>query len=861
MPQYFRIAAVGAIAVTVLAVVVGFYRERSNSPFRLKSEHTQLSTDVVAEVNGYERLETDGGLTKYYIKADYARTFSDNHQELENVYLEVYADDGISNDKMTASSALYIPEEEKNFTAYLRGDVRIETRDALKIKTDHITYAKKTGIADADETVEFERENIRGKSFGATVNLTEKRLDLLKDVEIETFESPELARSNVRYAKVTANSASFDQNADKIDLTGNVAINVLSQGRPAAQTTEVTANRANLTLAGGSGQSPQLKKFELFENVHIVTVEAGGQPTNTESGYALFDKDADRYELRQGAHIVTSANDKPTDIRANEAIFEQTAKKLALTGGAEITQGNDFLKGDVLFANLYGDNKIKDAVIRGNASVRQTTTERTTTISAPELNAAFNELRQLRDANAIGQSNAEILPTGNSGYSRVTLSAGRGIGVIYKGEGLIESMRTDGRTTIQLNAPNGAVDAANKRVTADTVATFFHANGKDIRRAEAAGNAELYVEPLNPDRKNYRTTINAPRFDCDFFPTGNNAKTCVAGKTAKAVRVPTVAERGRGNQTLMADQLTAEFDPVSNDIASFDAAGNAKFTELDRNAISRQMTFTKADQMVRIRGGEPTVWDSRARAKAREIDWDTQIDRSFLRGAVSTTYYSQKQMRGSSPFAASERPVFITAETAEFDHARETAVYQRNARGWQDNNYVRGERIVIDQAGGKFLAEGGVQSLLYNAKLKQKGKESVVPTYAAANSMSYDRDSRVLQYRTAVDIRQGTDRITAGSADVFLNEQNEVSKTIAETAVVITQPGRRASGDWVQYTAEDEVAILRGSPATVNDAENGASQSGQLTFFMRDQRVISEGKTKQNATGRSRSVYKVKPTN
>ena len=127
--------------------------------------------------------------------------------------------------------------------------------------------------------------------------------------------------------------------------------------------------------------------------------------------------------------------------------------------------------------------------------------------------------------------------------------------------------------------------------------------------------------------------------------------------------------------------------------------------------------------------------------------------------------------------------------------------------------------------------------------------------------MVFDRQSRTLRYRTNVDIRLGTDRITAGSADVFLSETNEVSKTIAETNVVITQPGRRATGDWVQYTASDEAAIIRGNPATVNDAENGAMQSGELTVFLRENRVLSEAKPKQNTSGRTRTVYKTKPNN
>ncbi|MEO7659823.1 MAG: hypothetical protein ABIV48_09435, partial [Pyrinomonadaceae bacterium] len=65
LPVYFRVAAIAALAASLIVVAVSYYRERSKAAFKLKSEHTQLSTDVIAEVNGYERLETDGGVTKY----------------------------------------------------------------------------------------------------------------------------------------------------------------------------------------------------------------------------------------------------------------------------------------------------------------------------------------------------------------------------------------------------------------------------------------------------------------------------------------------------------------------------------------------------------------------------------------------------------------------------------------------------------------------------------------------------------------------------------------------------------------------------------------------------------------------------
>ncbi len=429
----------------------------------------------------------------------------------------------------------------------------------------------------------------------------------------------------------------------------------------------------------------------------------------------------------------------------------------------------------------------------------------------------------------------------------------------FKGAGLIDAMRTDGRTTVQLNAPDGTENAANKRVTADTVKVSFHSNGKDISHTEAVGNAELYIEPLVAAKENYKTTINAPRFDCEFFPTGNDAKLCRGGRKTKTVRVPTVPDQSRGKQTLLADQLSTEFDPKTKDVEKLIAAGNAKFTEMDRNAIANEITFLKADETVRLRGGSPTTWDSKNRAKATEIDWDTRDNLAHLRGSVSTTYYSLAEMGSAAPFSHSEKPVFLTSDIADFDLSTEIAVYNGNARGWQDNNYVRGDRFTISSREGKFTAENNVQSAAYNAKVSQRSGEQSVPVFASAGSMIYFRDTRLLQYRKDVDIRQGTDRITSQSADVYLNEANELDKTVAETGVVITQPGRRATGDWVQYTSNDEVAILRGAPARVVDGVNGTSQASQMTMNMRDNKVVSESKGKDSTSGRIRSTYKVQP--
>ena len=892
LPKYFGVGAVFALAITVIVIGIAFYRSRNNQEFRLKSADAQLSKDVMAEVNGYERTETEGDLKKYYIRADHAKTYTDNHQELENVFLQVFDETGERYDQMTAQKAIYIPEANKNFKAYFAGAVNIETRDALKVKTEHLYYKKETETAEAEEAIEFSRENITGKSFGAIVKTKEKTLELLRDVEIfaEGKGEGEFADKSFQQAKIAAGHAFLNQTKGEIEFENSVVINITpNESKGNGQPTDIKSDKATayfvekeikkIDLNGNvdvnqkaTNANPkwtktranravvviekEVKQLELFENVLIETASGSEKPTTIKTKYALYDKDADRFELKNGVEITTNQDNKQTFIKSNEAIYEQKNGKIFLSGGAEITQNSDYLKGDNLTAELFPNKNLKNALVKGNAYLKQTAPDRTTEVSGSELNAAFGDDQQLQTANVVGAGNANLIPANAGDYSKVSLSAPNAIRLNFN-NGLLNEMNTEGRTTVSMFAPDNKPDAANKKITADAVKTVLNVDGKTLTRTEAVGNAELFIEPLRNSAENYKTTINAPRFDCDFYEKGNNPRNCVAATKTKTVRVPTVKDENRGTQILFADKLNADFNRQTSDVSQLDALGNAKFSELDRNGTANRIVFTAKDGTVRMRG-EPLVSDSRARAKANEIDWDTKNEKSFLRGKVSTTYVSQKQTGGATPFGETNAPVFVTAENAEFNHKTEIGTYTGNARAWQENNYVRADTLVLRQKQGELYGEGSVQSLLYDAKRKENGKESNVPVYAQAQKIYYFKDKNQLRYETDVDIRQGTDRIVAGVANVFLNDKNELSQTVAENNVVVTSPNRKAVGDYAQYIAADESVVLRGNPAKIDDAENGSTQGAQVTVFLKTNRVVSESKAGQTNSGRIRTVYKIK---
>src|SRR5262249_27739848 len=106
-----------------------------------------------------------------------------------------------------------------------------------------------------------------------------------------------------------------------------------------------------------------------------------------------------------------------------------------------------------------------------------------------------------------------------------------------KDSSLLKQMIVGTRSVITMNAPKSKANdprAANKRLTADQVKLTWRITGRDLERAEASGDAELFIEPVVSSARAERKKLNAPQFDCDFFETDNLARSCKATGGAKA---------------------------------------------------------------------------------------------------------------------------------------------------------------------------------------------------------------------------------------------------------------------------------------------------------------------------------------
>jgi LPS export ABC transporter protein LptC len=675
--------------------------------------------------------------------------------------------------------------------------------------------------------------------------------------ELETVNLQVFPPAGDKPDQIISDRAIYDEKSGSGQFNGNVQLEtheslkvrtdslIYHQDSKIAETSSpVTFERENVTGSStGALVDNEKKRMELRSQVEVtVAPEAFKNPKA---------KDA---KPLQGSRA------KPVTIHSAQAVFEQTSMRLTFSGGATAEQDQDIMSGDNLTAILSDKKKLEKIEMRGNSYLRSMDEGHAAEAHSVDMDFSFDGDQRLQRAYGSRDIRAQTL----NADSEMQLNGASGLELNFQAQGdrsLLKEMRADGRSVVNLSAPKSRANdprSASKRLTADAIKMTWRATGKDLDKAEAVGNAELYVEPVQKTAKADRKTLTAPRFDCDFFESGNIVRNCTATGGAKAVFDPIQPSEKHGTRTMTAQKMAALFVRETQDVDKVDATGDAKFNEDDRNGIANTMSYSASDETVRLRGGDPTVWDSRARTKAVEIDSNNATHISSCRGKVQTTYYSQEQTNGAAPFQKVKSPVYLLGDRAELNHDSGMATYNGNARMWQDDNFVRADTIVLYHEQKQMEGRGHVQSALYQAKQKTGNATAVVPVFATADFMRYSDPDRLLHYETNVDIKQGTDRMTSGVADVYLQKDvNEVERTIAQRNVVINQPGKRGTGDWCQYTNIDEVAVLKGNPAHVEDAEQGTTDGNRLTMYRRENKVVVDDNRGSQSPGRVRSTHKI----
>jgi lipopolysaccharide export system protein LptA len=421
------------------------------------------------------------------------------------------------------------------------------------------------------------------------------------------------------------------------------------------------------------------------------------------------------------------------------------------------------------------------------------------------------------------------------------------------------------------------------------VIDFFVAEGRRLDRAQTSGAAQITISPAqNADPANaqaQRTVVTAGRFDAKFAatPEGSTRLTSIHGApAAKIVNLaPGLPDRVSTSQT-----LDATFLPEGG-IASIIQQGSVAYTdglppEKRTQAWADKAIYTPADRIL-LFTGSPRVSDGGMTTTAKTIRINRVTDDAFADGNVKTTYSDLKEQPGGA-LLASASPIHVTAATMTAHNSPAIALYEGHARLWQDANIIEAPSIQFDRDHRSLVAQGNagqaVSTVLVQEKLiqpdkaeRQKSKpkeppksdehktktksqekfDNADPVTITSARLTYSDVDRRAHYDGSVTARGNAFQATSDEMDAYLmprsqsadnqslNSPGRLDRMIAKGHVIIQQPGRRADGQTLVYTASEDRFVLTGGPPSIFDAEHGKITGVSLTFFRGDDRVLVEG--------------------
>ncbi len=454
--------------------------------------------------------------------------------------------------------------------------------------------------------------------------------------------------------------------------------------------------------------------------------------------------------------------------------------------------------------------------------------------------------------------------------------AGRVLLVFLGRNVLKKAHASEGVRLAQHGAATGDGSAAQNFDITAPVIDFFVANGRQLDRAQTEGAAKITISPAqNPkptDVSAQRTVITAGRFDAKFAATleGKSRLTSIHG--APDAKIVNVAE-GIPDRVSTSQTLDATFLPEGG-ISSIIQQGSVAYSDglpLDKRtqAWADKALYTPDDKILLLTGN-PRVTDGGMTTTAAKIRINRATDDALAEGNVKSTYSELKEQPNGALLASSS-PIHVTAANMTAHNSPAIAVYEGNARLWQDANIITAPTIQFDRDRRSLVAQGStaqeVSTVLVQGKLdaaphtEKAGESPALCGKASENSpiairamhLVYADADRKAHYEGGVTAKGTGFTSTSREMDVYLQPHSQTPRNqsvsgpgkldhmVAQGNVVITQPSRHADGQTLVYTASNDKFVLTGGPPSIFDAERGKITGDSLTFFRADDRVLVEG--------------------
>jgi lipopolysaccharide export system protein LptA len=820
---------VGAgLLVLVIGAFLGYAHWRAHR--FLTDLPKKLGVDIRRETNGFTYSQSVQGRTVYTIHAAKAVERLDGKMTLHDVGIVLYGREQNRADRIYGNEFEYdqkggviravgevhidlqAPEAtdanaKMDYAAGkdLHGDGKDEEKDErlIHVKTSGLVYVQKLGVAATDSDIEFASGGMIGHAVGADYNSDTGLIVLRSAVRVNGVEHD-------RPVVLTASRAELDRQNERV---------ILSQ--------------AKYVTVGGTGKGAA---GEMAEGQHVVV-------------HLRKDGTVERLEAEGNVTLTNGESGKVVAPRGEMTVDESNKPLMATMSGG---------------LKYVADDPLRQA--QGEASEGKTTFDKAGKPEHAVMTGAVHLHEKVRASDAVPWDEREL------NAQTVDLA----LGSDAAGKTFLRDAKASGsaRLTVVSAVKGGGVGTTASGMAGDVLTAHFVRVGEADHISEVHGDGHALLR--KEDVKGVVNTSSADSLVAHFHALAPGTHD-VSAKGAGTDEIADATEQGHVVMMQMpvrkpGDAAAPVPERASAERAVYDGA-------LERTTLTGN---------VQVSDGANVLWADRVVTEQQSGD-------ATADGSVKASYIQA---------GSSEEPVHVLASRAEMKHDSQTAIFYgtagRLARLWQGGSQVDAPVLQFEQKQKRLLAHGDGQGaplavhtvLVSNGdsgsgragkrsvaadgkagsgkagagKIAGGGKTGVVRV--ASRELVYSDETRRADFTGGVEV-ESADGVMKGQQVVVYLEPAQagatgatkssgggdakqslaaggfmggsVERIVASGHIDMQQPGRRATGEQLVYTAIDGMFALTGTtkvPPKVVDAERGTVTGTLLRFHSGDENVV-----------------------
>lgn len=626
------------------------------------------------------------------------------------------------------------------------------------------------------------------------------------------------------------------------------------------------------------------------------------------SNGADYDSKVGRLTLRSDVSFTTTMRDRPGVLRAARAVYlrnedqvKLTQPRLSLAG----PHGTERADADNAIVTLRGNGSVERLEGRGNVRL---VSGAGTSVYSREATANFGLRNQPQDAQFAG--GVQVI---RDSPADKTVGRSQEVDVVFTNDGRARQITFDKDVNFGQRIGAGG-DRALRTLAANSLVLHLSPRKTrhlQLRAAEAIGNAVFTSRSEAPGRKPANTSLAAQTLKAQFLANGQIGQVDGLGQT----RVRTVAANGDTDTSTgdtlhvvftkepslraLASQATEKTDIAGESIQTAVQMGRVVLRQIGKaktdgssgpvtlTATASKVEYTASNDSATLTGN-PQIRNEQLEISASRIELGRKSGDVSLSGPVQATLASRSRSAGGP--LGGYGPTHVISNEARLLHATQTAIFSDRARLWQGSDSIAAPVIEMTKDGrtlkafsdrpcdqcvvGTFLSERGTFAEAgFRAERTETPPETVRVFCGKIVYSNLERKGEFLGHVRVVD---SNSELLADWAEIFLASSTHVGggrqnfdfdnnnsppstvhKMVATGNVRLKQPGRRARGARLIYTAADGRYVLTGdsrNPPEVFDENRGTVTGQTLTFSSPGQAIIVSG-TNPSST---RTITRVK---